>query len=56
MVAGGFDYLMKIRVRDMQHFRVLLGDIVSTLPHVRETHTYVVMEEVKDQTAIPLKL
>lgn len=55
MVAGGFDYLMKIRVRDVHEFRDLLGDMLSRLPHVRETHTYVVMEEVKETTQIPLR-
>ncbi len=55
MVAGGFDYLLKIRVNDIQAFRVLLGDMLSSLPHVRETHTYVVMEEVKEQTSLPIK-
>lgn len=47
MVAGGFDYLMKIRVRDIHEFRDMLGDMLSRLPYVRETHTYVVMEEAQ---------
>ena len=55
MVAGGFDYLMKIRVRDILEFRDMLGDMLSRLPYVRETHTYVVMEEVKETTQIPLR-
>ena len=55
MVAGGFDYLMKIRVRDIHEFRDMLGDMLSRLPYVRETHTYVVMEEVKETTQIPLR-
>ncbi len=48
MVSGGFDYLLKVRVADMNAYRKLLGDILSRLPHVRETHTYVVMQEVKE--------
>jgi Lrp/AsnC family leucine-responsive transcriptional regulator len=48
MVSGGFDYLLKVRVADMSAYRTLLGDILSRLPHVRETHTYVVMQEVKE--------
>ena len=55
MVAGGFDYLMTIRVRDIHEFRDMLGDMLSRLPYVRETHTYVVMEEVKETTQIPLR-
>ena len=54
LVAGGFDYIMKVRVSDMIAYRKLLGDILSRLPHVRETRTYVVMEEVKDSSDIPV--
>ncbi|AFV00865.1 Lrp/AsnC ligand binding domain-containing protein [Simiduia agarivorans] len=52
MVAGGFDYMIKIRVSGMNHFRRFLGEKLSGLPGVRETHTYVVIQEVKSETAI----
>ena len=54
MVSGGFDYLIKARVRDMADYRNFLGKSLVELPSVRETHTYVVMEEVKCTTAIPV--
>jgi Lrp/AsnC family transcriptional regulator, leucine-responsive regulatory protein len=54
MVSGGFDYLIKARVRDMADYREFLGKSLVDLPSVRETHTYVVMEEVKCTTAIPV--
>lgn len=54
MVAGGFDYLVKARVSDMRAYRKLLADAVLDLPGVRETHTYAVMEEVKDTHVLPL--
>lgn len=54
MVAGGFDYLVKARVRDMNEYRLFLGEFLSTARGVRETHTYAVMEEIKNVTAIPL--
>jgi Lrp/AsnC family transcriptional regulator, leucine-responsive regulatory protein len=54
LVAGGFDYILKVRVADMNDYRKLLGDILSRLPHVRETRTYVVMEEVKASNEIPV--
>ena len=47
MVAGGFDYLIKTRVRDMSAYRAFLGGVLLGLPGVRETRTYAVMEEVK---------
>jgi Lrp/AsnC family leucine-responsive transcriptional regulator len=46
LVAGGFDYLLKTRVADMAAYRALLGSSIWSLPGVRETRTYAVMEEV----------
>lgn len=54
MVAGGFDYLLKIRVTDMTGFRLFLEEGLNTIPGVRESSTYVVMEEIKETTAIPV--
>lgn len=48
MIAGGFDYLLKIRTTDMDNYRAVLGEKISTLPHVKQTSTFVVMESVKD--------
>jgi Lrp/AsnC family leucine-responsive transcriptional regulator len=47
LVAGGFDYLLKTRVADMTAYRHFIGSGIWSLPGVRETRTYVVMEEVK---------
>lgn len=54
MVAGGFDYLVKTRVADMTAYREFLGEVLLSLPGVRETHTYAVMEEIKNTAALPL--
>ncbi len=54
MVAGGFDYLVKVAVRDMAAYRSFLGDVLSQVPGIRATHTYPVMERVKDTHAIDL--
>ena len=54
MVAGGFDYLIRARVADMDAYRALLGDVLVRMPGVRETRTYAVLEEVKATTALPL--
>ena len=48
MIAGGFDYLLKVRTKDMISFRTVLGEHISTLPHVVQTSTFVVMENIKD--------
>jgi Lrp/AsnC family leucine-responsive transcriptional regulator len=48
MIAGGFDYLLKVRTADMETYRAILGEKISSLPHVVQTSTFVVMESVKD--------
>ncbi len=48
LVAGDFDYFLKIRVRDMADFNRLHGDALITLPGVRQTRTFFVMKEVID--------
>jgi Lrp/AsnC family transcriptional regulator, leucine-responsive regulatory protein len=53
MVAGGFDYLLKVRIADMATYRRFLEDLAA-LPGIEQTHTYVVMEEVKSSRAIPI--
>lgn len=54
MVAGGFDYLVKVRVRDMAAYRAFLGEVLAKVPGIRETHTYAVMERVKEAGRIDL--
>ena len=48
MIASHFDYLLKVRTRDMAAYRGVLGERISALPHVASTSTYVAMEAVKD--------
>ena len=54
MVAGGFDYLLKVRVPDMAAYRLFLGEVLSRVPGIRETHSYAVMEQVKESAAVDL--
>lgn len=53
MVAGGFDYLVKLRMSGMDDYRRVLGRLVD-LPGVAQTHTYTVIEQVKDDLGLPL--
>jgi len=48
MIAGNFDYLMKIRTRNMTDYRIVLAEKISTLPFVSSTSTYVAMQAVKE--------
>ena len=52
LIAGNFDYLLKIRTQSMADYRRVLAEHVSTLPHVANTSTYVAMEAVKEN-ALP---
>ena len=54
MVAGGFDYLIKARVRDMAAYRRFLGEVLVEMPGVRETRTYAVLEEIKTSMSLPI--
>jgi Lrp/AsnC family leucine-responsive transcriptional regulator len=48
MIAGGFDYLLKVRSADIADYRRVMAERISTLPHVASTSTYVAMEAVKE--------
>lgn len=48
MIAGAFDFLLKVRTSDMRDYRLVLGEKISALPHVANTSTHVSMEAVKD--------
>ena len=54
LVSGDFDYLIKARISEMASYRKLLGSTLLTLPHVRESKSYIVMEEVKETLALPI--
>lgn len=48
MMAANYDYLLKVRTGNMGSFREVLGEKISTLPHVLQTSTFVAMENVKE--------
>jgi Lrp/AsnC family leucine-responsive transcriptional regulator len=54
LVSGNFDYLIKARVSDMKAYRELLGEKILSLPDVKGSRSYVVMEEVKETLNLPL--
>lgn len=49
MIASSFDYLLKVRTADIRRYRFILGEKISSLPHVASTSTFVAMETVKDR-------
>ena len=50
MIASSFDYLLKVRTSDIRRYRAVLGEKISSLPHVASTSTFVAMETVRDAT------
>jgi len=52
LVAGDFDYFLKIRVGDMADFNRIHGDQLIALPGVRQTRTFFVMKEVVDNAPL----
>ena len=53
LIAGNFDYLLKVRTQGMNDYRAVLAERISTLPHVAATSTYVAMQSVKDDLVSP---
>ena len=52
LVAGGYDYLLKIRFSDIEAYRLVLEKIAG-LPAIAKTHTYMVTEHIKEDSGIP---
>ena len=48
MMAADFDYILKVRTRDIASYRAVLGETISELPYVASTSTFVCMEAVKE--------
>lgn len=48
MIASSFDYLLKVRTADIRRYRTVLGERISSLPHVASTSTFVAMETVTE--------
>lgn len=48
LLAGEFDYWLKIRVKDVDAFNRLHAKLLLTLPGVRQLKTFFVLNEVKN--------
>ena len=54
LIAGAFDYLLKVRTSSMASYRLVLAEKISTLPHLANTSTYVAMQAVKEEAVTPM--
>lgn len=50
LVSGEFDFLVKARLKEMRSYRKLLGNILKQLPAAAQTHSLIVMEEIKESS------
>ena len=48
LIASSFDYLLKVRTADIRRYRIILGEKISSLPHVANTSTFVAMETIRE--------
>lgn len=49
LIAGTFDYLLKVRCSSMTEYRQLLAEDISRLPHLAHTSTYMAMQAIKEE-------
>ena len=54
LIAGTFDYLLKVRTSGITGYRAVLAEKLSTLPHVANTSTYVAMQAIKEEGVAPI--
>jgi len=48
LIAGSFDYLLKVRTSDITAYRKVLAESISRLPYIANTSTYVSMQSIRD--------
>ncbi|MGQ7845199.1 Lrp/AsnC family transcriptional regulator [Granulosicoccus sp. 3-233] len=56
LVAGDFDYFLKVRVRDMADFNKLHGEQLIAFPGVRQIRSFFVMKEVTDNAELDFQV
>lgn len=52
LVAGDFDYFLKMRIRDIEDFNRLHGQQLIALPGVRQLRTFFTLKEVIDDAPL----
>lgn len=55
MMSGGYDYLLKVRSKNVQSYSLFMADILSDLPSVQQTSTFPVLQEVKESSALVIE-
>ncbi|GAB5400179.1 MAG: Lrp/AsnC family transcriptional regulator [Aureisphaera sp.] len=53
-VSGDYDYLLKVVVKDMEHFRNFMVNKLTTIAHIGSTQSSFTISEVKNTTELTL--
>ena len=53
-IGGGFDYLLKVVVEDMESYQTFIVDKLAALDNIGQVQSSFVLTEVKNSTAYPL--
>ncbi|UOA29220.1 Lrp/AsnC family transcriptional regulator [Pseudosulfitobacter sp. DSM 107133] len=54
LILGDFDFYLRVVVRDIEHYQHLMQSKLVALPGVREMQSSVIVEVVKDTSALPI--
>jgi Lrp/AsnC family leucine-responsive transcriptional regulator/Lrp/AsnC family transcriptional regulator len=54
LVLGDFDFYLRLICKDIYHYQRLLQKELVDLPGVREMQSSVILEVIKDSSALPL--
>lgn len=54
LVSGNFDYYIKLVTKDMETYNHFYQEKLSVLPMVAHINSLIVMDEIKETTALPI--
>ena len=54
LLAGSFDYMLQVRVADVDAFREFMRNHLTAMAGVTETQSSIVLQQLKHTTAIPM--
>jgi len=53
-MAGTWDYMLKVIVKDIRHYEMFIRERLTKLAHVGEVHSHIAVTEIKNTTELPL--
>lgn len=53
-MAGTWDYMLKVIVKDIRHYEMFVREKLTKLSHIGEIHSHIAVTEIKNSTVLPL--